>query len=107
MYFPGESLTFAACRITGLAGMVSKQIHCEVVAGLLELVDDSVIEGILVLFQPAREIVGHSTGIVNNGKVGFLLAWFSWLGLDEVWRFSQMVGLQLFLKGLVSSFWKH
>jgi len=87
--------------------MVSEDLDCEGVGGLLELVDDGVVERILVLLKPASQVVGHSASVVNNGKVVVRLAGLWRLGLDEATRLSEMVVVQLLLEGLVSSLGEH
>merc|ERR1719150_209835 len=69
-------------------------------AGGLEDLNNSVVDGILVLLQPASDVVGHNTSIVRNGKVSILVS--LGLGLQEHRQLAKR-GLQLLLKGLVSS----
>jgi len=87
--------------------MVSKAQYKQLIGSLLKLIDDGVIEGILVLLQPATQVVSHSAGVVDDGEVTLRLAWLGRLGLDEAGRLAQMVGLQLLLKRLVSSLREH
>lgn len=57
-----KSRTFAAgisTTSTRLAGVIREDILDELVGTLLELVDDSVVQGILVLLEPASNVVGH------------------------------------------------
>ncbi|KAF4519751.1 hypothetical protein B566_EDAN010344 [Ephemera danica] len=55
-----EMLTLAAASIsaTRLSRMVSEDLDQQLVAGLLELIDHSVVQGILVLLKPATQVVG-------------------------------------------------
>merc|ERR1719367_1342625 len=41
--------------------------------GGLHDLDDSVIDGVLVLLKPSSDVVGHDTGVVRDGKVGVLV----------------------------------
>ena len=97
----------AAVTATGLAGMISKDGLDEFVGALLELVDDGVVEGILVLLEPSSKIVRYSTGVMDNGEVRFRLTGLGGLGLDEARRLAEMVGIQLFSEGLVSGLGEH
>lgn len=113
--------------------MVSEDLAQQLVGTLLELVNDSVVQGVLVLLQPASDVVRHlapdkvasqpgttvhywqrvsqsdthSAGIVTNGEVGSLLAGLWRLGLLEVGRLAQVVVHQLLLKGLVGGLGEH
>ena len=49
----------------------------------------------------------HSAGVVDDGEVGLSTTGLRRLGLDEVVGLAQVVVLQLFFKGLVSSFGEH
>ena len=49
----------------------------------------------------------HGSSIVNDSEVCLSLAWFRWFRLDKVGRFSQVVCLQLFFKGLVRGLGEH
>ena len=54
-----EVITLGLFFATRLSRMISEDLTQQVVATLLELVDHSVVQGILVLFQPVGNIVGH------------------------------------------------
>lgn len=55
-YFP--ILTFATFVLpTGLTRMVSKNFLDKCVGSLFEEIDNSVVQGIFVLFQPGRDVV--------------------------------------------------
>lgn len=57
-----DKCTFASSVIlatTRLSRVVSEDILYQFVGTLLELVDDSVVQGILVLLKPAGDIVRH------------------------------------------------
>ena len=52
-----------------LAGMVLEALNGQRVAAVLDQLNNGVIEGILVLLQPSSQVVGHSGGVVDDGKV--------------------------------------
>lgn len=127
--------TFGFLFASGLARVISEDLLHQSVVTLLELIDDSVVQGILVLLEPAGDVVGHlqkktsndlktrsllqedvavflerttySSGVVGNSKVGFLAAGLGGLGLDEAGRFAQVVVVQLLGKGLIGGFGEH
>ena len=72
----------------------------QAVDSILQQFDHSVIERVLVLLEPAGQVVGDGASIVDNGKVGILVRFGRSLG--KVGGFSKVVALQLVLKGLVS-----
>ena len=80
--------------------MVSKDVNDQLVGAVLEDVDDRVVQRVLVLLQPAGQVVGDRSGVVDNSEVSVLVR----LGhrLHKVVGLAQMVGLQLVFKGLVS-----
>lgn len=49
--------TTTTAGITRLARMVSKDLNKKFVLSLLELVNDGVVEGVLVLLKPSRDVV--------------------------------------------------
>lgn len=51
--------TATTAGITGLAGMIGKDLHQQLVRGFLVLVDHSVVQRVLVLLQPAGDIVRY------------------------------------------------
>lgn len=63
--------------------------------------DDTLLDRILVLLQPSSDGVVHCTSIMLQLKVS--LSTLDWLGFAEVWRFAQMVRVQLLLEGLIGS----
>lgn len=52
-----HTLATAATSITRLTRMVSKDLNQQFVLTLLELVNDSVVEGVLVLLKPSSDVV--------------------------------------------------
>jgi len=87
--------------------MVSKDLNHQFIARLLELVNHSVVQRVLVLLKPASEVVRHGACIMTNGEVGSHLTRFGWLWFLEVGRLAQMIVHQLLLKGLISSLGEH
>ena len=73
---------------------------------LLEQSDHSLIQWILVLYQPVENIVVHSTSIVNQGEMSL---WFPFHkpGLLEVVGFSKMVVVKLGFKGSIAGLGEH
>ena len=71
--------------------------------GGLHHLDNSVVDGILVLLEPASDVVGHDAGVVGDGEVGVLVS--LGLGLEEDGQLSKG-GLQFFLKRLIGRFWE-
>ena len=60
--------------LLGLTGVVGVDLaHQGTGLRLLEQVDDGVVDGVAVLVEPTSDVVGHSAGIVNNGKVSVLV----------------------------------
>ena len=55
----GRTLAAARLRRRRLAGVVGEDLHCQRVGALLELVHHGVIERVLVLLEPAGQVVGH------------------------------------------------
>jgi len=83
-----------------LSGMVSPEEDKKWASGGgLEDLDNSVVDGILVLLKPVSDIVVDNTSIVRNSKVSILVSLRS--RLQEDWKFSKG-SLELLLKGLVS-----
>ena len=59
-----------------------------------------VIERILVLLEPSSQVVGHSGGVVNDGKVRIRVR--SGVGLGEVGPLAEQVGVELLTERSVS-----
>merc|ERR1719195_2183612 len=84
----------------GLTGVVSPQPHQQgALGGGLEDLNNSVVDGVLVLLQPASDVVVDNTGVVRNTEVSVLVSLRG--GLQEDGELAQG-SLQLLLKGLVS-----
>ena len=52
-----------------LAGVILEALNGQLVATVLDQLNNGVVEGILVLLQPSSQVVGHSGGVVDDGKV--------------------------------------
>ena len=80
----------------------SQSLHC----GLLVQPDHCLIQGVLVLVQPASNIVVHCSRIVNEGEVGLSLA-LGRFGFLEVVGLSKMLFIKLVLEGGVCGLGEH
>lgn len=58
--------TFGFLFASGLARVISEDLLHQFVVTLLELIDDSVVQGILVLLEPAGDVVGHLQKKTSN-----------------------------------------
>merc|ERR1719394_35582 len=93
-------LTLILLDLSGLSRMVGPEENQELTgAGGLHDLNNSVINGILVLLKPSSDVVGHNTSVVRDGKVSIFVS--LGLGLQEDWQLAKG-SLQLLLKGLVS-----
>merc|ERR1719412_967422 len=72
----------------------------QIIIAVFKNLNNSFIDGILVLLQPSSDIVGHSTSIVDTGKVSILVG--GGFGFLEAGDLSKRC-LQFLLKGFVSS----
>ena len=68
--------------------------------GFLVQLHNRIIQGILVLVQPASDIVVHSSSIVHHGEVGLSLA-LCRLGLLKCFGLAKMLVIQLVLESSV------
>uniref|UniRef100_A0A2M4DMR2 Uncharacterized protein n=1 Tax=Anopheles darlingi TaxID=43151 RepID=A0A2M4DMR2_ANODA len=109
----GETGTLLATTALGgswvsrLAWVISEDLHDQGVGTLLELIDDSVVQRILVLLKPSGDVVRHTTGVVTDGEVTGLATWLRRARLLERSRLAQMVGHQLLSKGLIGGLREH
>merc|ERR1719428_1289820 len=71
------------------------------VAGGGHHADDSLVDGILVLEEPASDVVSDGTGVVVDFEVSFGLALLGGLGLTERLVLTQMLAHHLLQVGLV------
>merc|ERR1719412_1450515 len=87
---------------SGLSGVVSPEQNQEfALGGGLHDFDNSVVDRVLVLLQPASHVVVDNTGVVRDAKVSILVSLGG--GLQEHRQLAKG-SLQLLLKGLVSGF---
>ena len=56
---PTDVRTFSLFFASGLTGVISEDLLDQFAGTLFELIDDSVVQGILVLLEPAGDVVGH------------------------------------------------
>merc|ERR1712037_460191 len=87
---------------SGLARVVfPKKLQQSAGGGGLHHFHNGVVHGVLVLVQPASDVVGHDSGVVGDGEVSILVG--LGLGLQEDGKFTQG-GLEFFLERLVGCF---
>merc|ERR1719431_914024 len=84
-----------------LTRMISKALNNKRVATILQEFDNSVIEGILVLLQPASQVIGDSGGVVDDTKMRIRVR--AGASFAELGPLAQHVGVQFLLEGHVSS----
>merc|ERR1719412_1838141 len=82
-----------------LAGMILETPDQQLVATVLHELDNGVVERILVLLQPARQVVGDGGGVVDDGEMGVGIG--PRVGLGKVGPLSEEVIHQLGSKGLI------
>merc|ERR1719510_1883384 len=82
-----------------LSGVVAETFNRQLVAAVLDELDDGVVEGILVLLQPAGQVVGDGGGVVDDGEMRIGIG--AGVGLGEVGPLAEQVGHQLLSKCLV------
>merc|ERR1712214_89374 len=87
-------------NLSGLTRVIIEDVYKKRIAAILEKFNNGVIEGILVLLKPSSQVVGDSSGIMDNSKM------CTWIrlgaGLLEVGAFAQQVLMKLGSKGLIS-----
>merc|ERR1719334_2792205 len=86
--------------LSRLAWVVSKALNDQRVGSILQHLYNSVIEGVLVLLQPASQVVGDSGGVVDDTEVSIRVR--AGVGLAELGPLAQAVGQQLLSEGQVS-----
>lgn len=99
--------SFASSIVRPQTRVIGKDLNQQFVGSLLELIDDTVIQGILVLLQPPADVVVHDTGIVSQTEMRGLAARLRGLGLEEGRRLAQVIGVEFVLKRLVRRFGEH
>merc|ERR1712223_1721676 len=85
-----------------LTRMVSKTDNKKSIASILHHLNNGVVQRILVLEQPSRQIVGDSGGIMDNSKMSIGIR--PRVSLLEVFAFAKQVFMKFSSKGLISSF---
>lgn len=73
---------------------------------LLVELDHRVVQRVLVLVQPANDIIVDSASIVDQREMGLSFA-FGWFGFLEWSTFPQMLVIQFALEGNVCCLWEH
>ena len=95
--------TESTCFSTSICGKETGQsLHC----GLLVQPNHGVIQGVLVLVQPAGNVVVHGAGVVDQREVCLGPA-LDHLGLLEVGGLAQVLVIQLVLEGGVRGLGEH
>ena len=79
--------------------MIGKALDGKRVRAVLDHLHDRVVQGVLVLLQPAGEVVGHGGGVVDHRKVGVGVR--PRVGLGELGPLAQHVVHQLLAERLV------
>lgn len=75
--------SFATGLVCSQTGVIGEDLNQQLVRSLLELVNDTIVQRILVLLEPASDAVVHDTGIVSQTEVSRLAASLRWLRLQE------------------------
>merc|ERR1711860_105500 len=86
---------------SSMTRMIIEDVNKKRVATILEKFNNSVIEGILVLFKPLCQVVGDSSSIMDNSKMSIGISLVA--RLLEVLTFAQQVFMKLGIEGLISS----
>ena len=104
--FPSFSLLplFVLGCFQGLAWVVSKALDGKIVASMLNHLHNGIVERVLVLLQPASQVVGDSGGVMDDGKVRVGVG--PRVRLGELGPLAQKVGHQLLGKGIIGGFWE-
>ena len=104
----GEKGGFEAAweSVTVRGGEGGVEVCQEPVGGLLVQPNHRLVQGVLVLLQPARDTVVHGARVVDQGEVGLGSA-LDHLGLLEVGRLAQVLVIQLVLEGGVRGLGEH
>ena len=104
----GEKGGFEAAweSVTVRGGEGGVEVCQEPVGGLLVQPNHRLVQGVLVLLQPARDTVVHGARVVDQGEVGLSFA-LDHLGLLEVGRLAQVLVIQLVLEGGVRGLGEH
>merc|ERR1719500_1334078 len=90
--------------LQGLAGVILEALDGQLVAAILDQLNNGVVEGILVLLQPSSQVVGDGGGVVDDGEVRVGVG--ARVGLGELGPLTQQVGHELLREGGVGRFWE-
>merc|ERR1719264_1040977 len=90
--------------LKGLARVILEALNSQLVAAVLDELNDGVVEGILVLLQPSRQVVGDGGGVVDDGKVRVGVG--AGVGLGKLSPLAQKVGHELLGEGGIGRFWE-
>merc|ERR1712226_1328478 len=83
--------------LQGLTRVVLEAFNGQGVASVLDQLNNGVVEGILVLLQPASQVVRHSGGVVNDSEMRIGVR--AGVGLSKLGPLAQQVGHQLLSEG--------
>ena len=87
-----------------LAGVILEALNGQLVATVLDQLNNGVVEGILVLLQPSSQVVGDGGGVVDDGKVRIRVG--AGVGLGKLGPLAQKVGHELLGEGGIGRFWE-
>merc|ERR1719341_1706007 len=90
--------------LQGLARVILEALDGQRVAAILDQLNNSVVEGILVLLQPSRQVVGDGGGIVDHGEVRVGVG--AGVGLGKLSPLAQKVGHELLGECGIGRFWE-
>merc|ERR1719341_2300471 len=90
--------------LQGLARVILEALNGQRVAAVLDQLNNGVVEGILVLLQPSRQVVGDGGGVVDDGKVRVGVG--AGVGLGKLSPLAQKVGHELLGEGGIGRFWE-
>jgi len=104
--------TGGLCLLVGLGLVLGGQVVSpdglhEHEAGLLQELDNGVVQWILVLLEPVGNVVTDATGVVVKFEVNITLTLGLGRGLTELWGLAHVGLVELVTVGLVGSFWEH
>merc|ERR1719209_2657622 len=88
--------------LQGLARVILEALDGQSVAAILDQLHNGVGEGVLVLLQPASQVVGDSGGIVDDGKVRVGVG--AGVGLGKLGPLAQKVGHEFLGEGGIGGF---
>ena len=81
----------------GLPWMISKALDCERIGSVFNHLHNCVVQWVLVLLQPAGQVVGDSGSVVDDGKVSVRVR--PWVWLCKLGPLAQHVVHQLLTEG--------